>query len=290
MGRINRSVAATKYVCKPDGSFSKDRRADAITAEEPLEIRVNGSTVTTTMRTPGHDLELAHGFLHSEGQIRSAADISTARYCAGAGPDGQNTYNVLDINSTYQTPAPKDGGAGSALFPTKAAPLRLTITNSACGVCGSGSIESIMDRSYRQIKPIKLTPELVLSLPEQLREHQTLFRKTGGIHAAAVFEEDGTFLVAREDIGRHNAADKVIGHLLLEDSLETSGRILVMSSRASFELVQKAIMAGFSALITVSAASSLAVELAREAGLTLIAFARENRFNLYAGEMDDSTL
>lgn len=290
MGRINRSVATTKYVRKPDGSFSKDRRADAITAEEPLEIRVNGSTVTTTMRTPGHDLELAHGFLHSEGQIRSAADISTARYCAGAGPDGQNTYNVLDINSTYQTPAPKDGGAGSALFPTKAAPLRLTITNSACGVCGSGSIESIMDRSYRQIKPIKLTPELVLSLPEQLREHQTLFRKTGGIHAAAVFEEDGTFLVAREDIGRHNAADKVIGHLLLEDSLETSGRILVMSSRASFELVQKAIMAGFSALITVSAASSLAVELAREAGLTLIAFARENRFNLYAGEMDDSTL
>lgn len=290
MGRINRSVAAIKYVCKPDGSFSKDRRADAITAEEPLEIRVNGSTVTTTMRTPGHDLELAHGFLHSEGQIRSAADISTARYCAGAGLDGQNTYNVLDINSTYQTPAPKDGGASSALFPTKAAPLRLTITNSACGVCGSGSIESIMDRSYRQIKPIKLTPELVLSLPEQLREHQTLFRKTGGIHAAAVFEEDGTFLVAREDIGRHNAADKVIGHLLLEDSLETSGRILVMSSRASFELVQKAIMAGFSALITVSAASSLAVELAREAGLTLIAFARENRFNLYAGEMDDSTL
>lgn len=291
MGRLNRSVAATKYVRKPDGSFSKDRRADAITAEEPLEIRVNGATVTTTMRTPGHDLELAHGFLHSEGQIRSAADISTARYCAGAGPDGQNTYNVLDINSTYQPPASQgDGSAGSTLFPTTATPLRLTITNSACGVCGSGSIESIMEKSYRQIKPIKLTPELVLSLPEQLREHQTLFRKTGGIHAAAVFEEDGTFLVAREDIGRHNAADKVIGHLLLEDSLQSNGRILVMSSRASFELVQKAIMAGFSALITVSAASSLAVDLAREAGLTLIAFARENRFNLYAGEMDDSTL
>lgn len=152
MGRLNRSVAATKYVRKADGSFSKDRRADAITAEEPLEIRVNGATVTTTMRTPGHDLELAHGFLHSEGQIRSAADISTARYCAGAGPDGQNTYNVLDINSTYQPPASKgDGSAGSTLFPTTASPLRLTITNSACGVCGSGSIESIMEKSYRTL-------------------------------------------------------------------------------------------------------------------------------------------
>lgn len=299
MGRLNRSVAATKYVRRADGSFSQDRRADAVTVEEPLEIRVNGTTVTTTMRTPGHDLELAHGFLHAEGQIRAASDITTARYCAGAGPDGQNTYNVLDIASTY-TPAtapdaaPAPGGEpagapGAAALLSAPAPLRLTVTNSACGVCGSGSIESIMGKSYRQIKPVALSPELVLSLPERLREHQVLFRKTGGIHAAAVFEEDGTFLVAREDIGRHNAADKVVGHLMMQDSLERQGRILVMSSRASFELVQKAIMAGFSALITVSAASSLAVELAREAGLTLIAFARENRFNLYSGEIEQGT-
>lgn len=295
MGRLNRSVAATKYVRREDGSFSVDRRADAITAEEPLEIRLDGSVVTTTMRTPGHDVELAHGFLHSEGLIRQAVDVATARYCAGAtGPDGQNTYNVLDVERVpghrvgAEASSPDGAGATGALpFPTllEATPARLTVMNSACGVCGSASIESIMGKTYRPIAPVVLTPELILELPQRLRAEQVLFRKTGGIHAAAVFEADGTLLVAREDIGRHNAADKVIGHLLMNGTLDVPGRVLVMSSRASFELVQKAVMAGFSALITVSAASSLAVELARESGLTLVAFARENRFNLYAGEL-----
>lgn len=296
MGRLNRSVAATKYVRREDGSFSVDRRADAITAEEPLEIRLDGRVVTTTMRTPGHDVELAHGFLHSEGLIRQAADVATARYCAGAtGPDGQNTYNVLDLErapgARVEGAAETDGRGVSALpFPAlpDAAPARLTVMNSACGVCGSASIESIMGRAYRPLAPVALTPELILELPQRLRQEQALFRKTGGIHAAAVFEADGTLLVAREDIGRHNAADKVIGHLLMNGTLDSPGRVLVMSSRASFELVQKAVMAGFSALITVSAASSLAVELARESGLTLVAFARENRFNLYSGELADS--
>lgn len=275
MGRVNISVPATKVRRNEDGSYSVDRRADAITAEEPLEIRLSGTTITTTMRTPGNDLELAHGFLHSEGLIRQAQDVSNARYCAGAtGPDGQNTYNVLDIQTASYVRAP---GLEN---------LRLTTTNSACGVCGSASIGSIMDKAYRPIQPIKLSPDLILSLPEVLRGEQKQFRRTGGIHAAGAFESDGTMIVAREDIGRHNAADKVIGHLMLEDTLDTPGRILVMSSRASFELVQKAIMAGFSALIAVSAPSSLAVELAKEAGLTLVAFTRENRFNLYSGELD----
>lgn len=275
MGRINRTVPATKVVRNDDGSFSVDTRADAITAEEPLEIRVSGVTITTTMRTPGHDIELAHGFLHSEGLIRGAQDVSTARYCAGAtGPDGQNTYNLLDIQTASYVRAP---GMEN---------LRLTTTNSACGVCGSASIDSIMNKAHRPIEPAKLSPDLILSLPEILRKEQKQFRRTGGIHAAGAFESGGTLIVAREDIGRHNAADKVIGHLMLENSLDVSGRILVMSSRASFELVQKAIMAGFSALIAVSAPSSLAVDLAQEAGLMLVAFARENRFNLYAGELD----
>lgn len=275
MGRVNISVPATKVRRNEDGSYSVDRRADAITAEEPLEIRLSGATITTTMRTPGNDLELAHGFLHSEGLIRQAQDVSNARYCAGAtGPDGQNTYNVLDIQTASYVRAP---GLEN---------LRLTTTNSACGVCGSASIGSIMDKAYRPVQPVKLSPDLILSLPEVLRGEQKQFRRTGGIHAAGAFESDGTMIVAREDIGRHNAADKVIGHLMLEDTLDTPGRILVMSSRASFELVQKAIMAGFSALIAVSAPSSLAVELAKEAGLTLVAFTRENRFNLYSGELD----
>lgn len=275
MGRVNISVPATKVRRNEDGSYSVDRRADAITAEEPLEIRLSGATITTTMRTPGNDLELAHGFLHSEGLIRQAQDVSNARYCAGAtGPDGQNTYNVLDVQTASYVRAP---GLEN---------LRLTTTNSACGVCGSASIGSIMDKAYRPVQPVKLSPDLILSLPEMLRGEQKQFRRTGGIHAAGAFESDGTMIVAREDIGRHNAADKVIGHLMLEDTLDTPGRILVMSSRASFELVQKAIMAGFSALIAVSAPSSLAVELAKEAGLTLVAFTRENRFNLYSGELD----
>ncbi|MEX3610671.1 formate dehydrogenase accessory sulfurtransferase FdhD [Rothia sp. LK2588] len=275
MARLNLSTPMAKVIRREDGSFTVNRRSDAITAEEPLEIRMGGQTITTTMRTPGHDLELAHGFLHSEGLIRSAADVENARYCAGAtGPDGQNTYNLLDVQQQLFVKAPTLDN------------LRLTTTNSACGVCGSTSIETIMSKRHRPITPIKLSPELVLELPQRLRENQKQFKRTGGIHAAAVFESDGTHIVTREDIGRHNAADKVIGHLMLNDSLDTPGRILVMSSRASFELVQKAIMAGFSALIAVSAASSLAVEMAEEAGLTLIAFARDDRFNLYAGELD----
>lgn len=291
MGRLNRSAPATRYVLKDDGTFSVDRRADALTAEEPLEIRLDGQTVTTTMRTPGHDIELAHGFLHAEGLIKSAGEISTARYCAGAtGPDGANTYNVLDLSRTApENPQPSSPGGVLPLF-EKAAPLRLTVTNSACGVCGSASIDSIMGKASRPIPPTALTPEQVLELPSRLRDHQVIFKKTGGIHAAAVFESGGELLVAREDIGRHNAVDKVVGHLLMNDGLEPPapglpGRTLVVSSRASFELVQKAVLAGFSALVAVSAPSSLAVDLAKESGLTLVAFARERRFNLYSGQL-----
>ncbi len=279
MARLNPLVPMVKVIRQDDGSLSLIKRSDAVSAEEPLEIRLNGQSVSSTMRTPGHDLELAHGFLYSEGIIRSAQQISQARYCQGAtGPAGQNTYNLLDLTGRASQPGSLAGG-----------PLRLRSGNSACGLCGSTSIEESIRRQLSPISPIRLSPDLILSLPHELRSRQKQFKKTGGIHAAAAFDQDGQHLVTREDIGRHNAADKVIGHLLLAGQLPASGRILVMSSRASFELVQKAVMAGFSALLAVSASSSLAVELAQKTGLTLIAFTREKSFNVYSGELDLST-
>lgn len=277
MGRITRNLRVTK-VRIDDHGVGTDTRADTVIVEEPLEIRVGGPTLTTTMRTPGHDIELAHGFLHSEGLIDDAAQVTEARYCAGAtGPDGRNTYNVLELDllNAVRSPGIQD--------------IRLTTTSSACGVCGSTSIEQIMDKSRHPIAPVELDPQLVVELPDRLREHQQGFRKTGGVHAAGAFTLDGEPVVVREDIGRHNAADKVIGHLLLQDQLPAENLLLVMSSRASYELVQKAVMAGFSGLIAVSAASSLAVELAREAGLALTGFTRPGRFNLYSGTLRSGT-
>lgn len=277
MSRLNRRFAVTKVTRgtgTSEGTFLTDTRADTVTAEEPLEICANGQTLTTTMRTPGHDIELAHGWLYSEGLISSAADVVTARYCAGAvGPAGENTYNLLDIDlAPTARPVTPDF-------------IRLTPTTSACGVCGTQSISEALHRTHARIEPIKLDPDLVMSLPDRLAAEQQQFKKTGGIHAAGAFDLDGNPIVVREDIGRHNAADKVIGQLLIDAALPARNLILVMSSRASFELVQKAAMAGFPALVAVSAASSLAVELAREAGMALAGFTRQDRFNLYSGEL-----
>ncbi|WCZ31815.1 formate dehydrogenase accessory sulfurtransferase FdhD [Corynebacterium massiliense] len=276
-GRINQTYPVTRVKLDADGNVTEqDTRADLVTAEEPLQIRVDGQTVTTTMRTPGHDVELAHGFLHGEGHIRTATDVTTARYCAGAvGPDGRNPYNLLDIEMA------KKHALGLS-------DLRLHTTTSACGVCGTTSIEELFARTHYPIPQVPLNPRVVAALPDALRTHQKQFRKTGGIHAAGAFTFDGEPVVVREDIGRHNAADKVIGHLLLEGRLPANDLILVMSSRTSFELVQKAAMAGFPALVAVSAASSLAVDLARKAGMGLVGFNRGNRFNLYAGELAQS--
>lgn len=274
MSRINRRFAVTKVTRRPEGGFVTDTRADTVTVEEPLELRAGGETLNTTMRTPGHDIELAHGWLYAEGLIKRAEDVITARYCAGSqNPEGTNTYNLLDIDL-----AP----SAKPLTPDF---IRLTPTTSACGVCGTQSISELLHRTHAPIQPIKLDPELVMSLPDRLAAHQQQFRKTGGIHAAGAFDLEGNPIVVREDIGRHNAADKVIGHLLLNNALPAHNLILVMSSRASFELVQKAAMAGFPALVAVSAASSLAVELAREANMALAGFTRGDRFNLYAGEL-----
>lgn len=269
-GRKNSTFAVTKV--RLGGGLQVDTRADTVAGEEPLEIRVGGQTITTTMRTPGHDVELAHGFLHSEGHIASLGDVAEARYCAGATVDGMNTYNLLDVELTKKNVLDLSD-------------LRLTTTTSACGVCGTSSIEALTKQTRYRIPRVPVDPHVVAKLPDKLRAEQKQFKKTGGIHAAGAFTLDGEPVVIREDIGRHNAADKVIGHLLLEDRLPADDLILVMSSRASFELVQKAAMAGFGMLVAVSAASSLAVETARETGMALVGFARGDRFNLYSGEL-----
>lgn len=277
MGRITRNFAVTRVNVNEPGdavSYHTDTRADTVAVEEPLELRVGGPTLTTTMRTPGHDIELLHGFLYSEGLITSAEDVHEARYCAGAtGPGGENTYNLLEVDL-----APGVDNPGPEF-------IRPVTTTSACGVCGSTSIEQIMNKRSHPINQVELDPQIVIGLPDRLREGQKAFRKTGGIHAAGAFTLEGEPLVIREDIGRHNAADKVIGALLLDGRLPADDLILVMSSRASFELVQKGVMAGFPALAAVSAASSLAVELAREAGMALTGFTRGGRFNLYSGSL-----
>ena len=277
-GRINATFAVTKVRLDENGQVTQiDTRGDTVAGEEPLEIRVGGQTLTTTMRTPGHDIELAHGFLHSEGHIEKVSDIREARYCAGASVDGRNPYNLLDVELANP-------------HAITLADLRLTITTSACGVCGTSSIEALMKQSRYEIPRVPVDPGVVATLPEALKREQKQFRKTGGIHAAGAFTLDGEPIVVREDVGRHNAADKVIGHLLMEGMLPASDLILVMSSRASFELVNKAAMAGFGMLVAVSAASSLAVETARETGMALVGFARGDRFNLYSGELNRGTL
>lgn len=277
-GRINATFAVTKVRLDEEGQVTQvDTRGDTVAGEEPLEIRVGGQTLTTTMRTPGHDVELAHGFLHSEGHIEKVSDVQEARYCAGASVDGRNPYNLLDVELTNP-------------HALTLADLRLTTTTSACGVCGTSSIEALMKQSRYEIPHVPVDPRVVAQLPDALKQEQKQFRKTGGIHAAGAFTLDGEPVVVREDVGRHNAADKVIGHLLMEDMLPASDLILVMSSRASFELVNKAAMAGFGMLVAVSAASSLAVETARETGMALVGFARGDRFNLYSGELSRGTL
>lgn len=276
-GRVNATFAVTKVHLDEHGEVIQvDTRGDTVAGEEPLEIRVGGQTLTTTMRTPGHDVELAHGFLHSEGHIEKASDVTEARYCAGASVDGRNPYNLLDVELANP-------------HAISLADLRLTTTTSACGVCGTSSIEALMKQSRYSIPQVPVDPGIVAKLPGALKAEQKQFRKTGGIHAAGAFTLEGEPVVVREDVGRHNAADKVIGHLLMEGLLPASDLILVMSSRASFELVNKAAMAGFGMLVAVSAASSLAVETARKTGMALVGFARGDRFNLYSGELSRGT-
>ncbi|MFG1696323.1 formate dehydrogenase accessory sulfurtransferase FdhD [Nonomuraea sp. NPDC049309] len=247
------------------------RKVDALAAEEPLEIRLNGTPLTVTMRTPGDDFDLAAGFLVSEGAVASPGDIATIRYCAGATVDGRNTYNVLDVRLAPGVPEPEP---------------RNFYTTSSCGVCGKASLEAVrtVARWSPADDPVEPAQTTVASLPDRLRAAQRVFDRTGGLHAAGLFTADGEPLCVREDVGRHNAVDKLLGWALREDRLPLRGTVLMVSGRASFELVQKAVMGGVPVLAAVSAPSSLAVELAADEGLTLIGFLRGSSMNVYTGE------
>ncbi|MFE3000551.1 formate dehydrogenase accessory sulfurtransferase FdhD [Nocardia sp. NPDC059246] len=244
-------------------------RPDTLAVEEPLELRVDGQPLTVTMRTPGNDIDLAHGFLFSENIIGAREDIVSARYCAGTDTDGHNTYNVLDIQLRTPTPIP----------------TRNFLTTSACGLCGKTALDEVRTRTRYPLPAAGPTvdADVLAELPDELRSRQRVFDATGGLHAAGLFTTGGTALAVREDIGRHNAVDKVIGWALREDRLPAHDLILVVSGRASFELVQKAVMAGIPLLAAVSAPSSLAVDLATESGLTLAGFLRGNTMNIYTG-------
>ena len=250
------------------------RRPDTLAVEEPLEIRVAGTALAVTMRTPGHDVELAAGFLVSEGVIGEGAEFQAAIHCGGPGTGGsENTYNVLDVSLApgVALPAPEM--------------TRSFYTTSSCGVCGKASIEAVETVSRYDVSEDAVVVDAteIVQYPHRLREQQDAFDKTGGLHAAALFDvATGALLVLREDVGRHNAVDKVVGWALLNDHLPLRGTVLQVSGRASFELVQKAVMAGIPMLSAVSAPSSLAAELAEKSGLTLVGFVRGRTMNVYS--------
>ncbi|MFJ5222434.1 formate dehydrogenase accessory sulfurtransferase FdhD [Streptomyces sp. NPDC088400] len=250
-------------------------RPDTLVAEEPLEIRLNGKPLAITMRTPGDDFALAAGFLVSEGVLASGTDVRSIVYCAGAKDDGSNTYNVVDVQLAPGVPVPD------------ITLERNVYTTSSCGLCGKASLDAVRTTARFPIAdtpPVRIEPALLSALPDRLRAAQQVFDRTGGLHAAALFSESGEMLDIREDVGRHNAVDKLIGRALRQDQLPLSRSILLVSGRASFELAQKAVMAGIPVLAAVSAPSSLAVDLAAETGLTLVGFLRGSSMNVYAGD------
>jgi FdhD protein len=275
--RIQRiSVSPEGQPAAPAGS-SGGARADLLAVEEPLEIRIGGQPLTVTMRTPGDDIDLAAGFLFTEGLLSPAVDLRQIRMC--------------DENVADATLAPADlPPAGEVDRATDARRARNQaqrnfLTTSACGVCGKESIDAIRVRSRYDLTAdqVQISPAVLTTLPDRLREAQRVFASTGGLHAAGLFGADGTLAVLREDVGRHNAVDKVIGWGLRAGRLPATGHILMVSGRASFELVQKAAVAGIPVLAAVSAPSSLAADLAEETGMTLVGFLRGSSMNAYTG-------
>jgi len=269
LARKPRSLDLTQVSEWNDGAVR--RKEDYLAAEEPLEIRIGGDPLSVTMRTPGNDLELAAGFLLTEGLVTKRAQIVTLE-------------NVVEDSERDR------GNVVRAVLAPEAAPdlqkmRRHFFAASSCGICGKASIDSVRARTLEPPNPaFRLDAEVLLRLPEALRASQAVFGRTGGLHAAALFDVKGELLVLREDIGRHNAVDKVIGWALLENRIPLADVVLLVSGRGGFEIVQKAIVAGLPVVASVSAPSSLAVQLARELGLTLIGFLRDRRFVIYSGE------
>jgi FdhD protein len=243
-------------------------RPDTMVVEEPLEIRLAGRPLSVTMRTPGDDFDLVTGFLHGEGIVTAADDVVTMRYCADT-----DTLNVVEVV------------LAEGVRPPEVPAERSFYMTSACGVCGKTSIDAIRQRTRYDVRadPTTFDPAVLATLPETLRTAQRVFERTGGLHAAGLFDAAGRLLALREDVGRHNAVDKVVGWALKDKRLPLTGHVLLVSGRASFELTQKAMLAGVPVLAAVSAPSSLAAELADEAGMTLVGFLRGPSMNVYAG-------
>jgi FdhD protein len=257
-------------------ALSADRRRsrpDAVVTEEPLEIRVSGpgqepQSVGVTMRTPGNDFELAVGFLLAEGVLAAVGSLRAVRYCQDPGEAQQ--YNVVTVESGE---------------PVDLAGRRRQFTiSSACGVCGRASVDELVARCGDLAPGPALAAPLVMALPDVLRQRQRVFAETGGLHGAGLFDAAGELLVAREDVGRHNAVDKVVGWAALQGNHPLPEAVLVVSGRIGFEIVQKAALAGIAVVVAVSAPSSLAVDLARRVGMTVVGFVRDGRANVYAGE------
>ena len=262
-----RSVEFTRVTEWEDGNLRSVE--DSLAAEEPLEIRVGNVPLTVTMRTPGNDLELAAGFLLTEGIIESAEQVTELRSVAAENGTKSNVIEVELKNSSLEAQDLQ----------------RNFFAASSCGICGKASIEAIRVRGLRPLDiGFAIDPEVLLRLPEILSSGQAVFSRTGGLHAAALFDSCGKLMALREDIGRHNAVDKIAGWALLQGHLPLSRHLLLVSGRGGFEIVQKALVAGIPILASVSAPSSLAVKLARELGLTLIGFLRGRRFVIYSGE------
>ena len=254
-----------------DADGSSRRRPDKLATEEPMEIRLHGPgevprSVAITLRTPGHDFELALGFLHAEGLVRSALDLGHIAYCLG--PDGEQEYNVVTVGLRTLV--------GEKIRP------RAFVANSSCGLCGKATLDDLEQHcaSLAEV-PFSISAETIRSLPDRLSEQQTLFDATGGLHAAALVADDGEVLVVREDVGRHNAVDKLVGHALIERHVPLHDAMVVVSGRLGFELVQKAALAGITTLCAVGAPSSMAIDAANRFGQTVIAFLRDQRFNVY---------
>jgi FdhD protein len=252
-------------------------RRDYLATEEPLELRLiagkQKQSLAVTMRTPGNDFELAGGFLLSEGIIHKRDDIKRISYCVDKELTEEQRYNVVNIL------------LGANELPDLERLERHFSISSSCGVCGKASLEALENRNLQKIESLlQVSSKLICELPEKLRKSQGLFDITGGLHAVALFDANGNLLALREDVGRHNAMDKLLGWALLENLLPLSNHIVLVSGRASFELAQKALVAGLPIFCAVSAPSSLAVDLARRFGMTLVGFLREERFNIYAGQ------
>jgi FdhD protein len=271
-----------EQVAVGDRAVRRRLRDDVLATEEPLEIRIVSGPhrrpheaahpVAVTMRTPGADFELAAGFLFAEGLLDHPGQLSAIRYCVDIPRDGPQHFNIVNV---YLAP---DAPFDPALL------QRNFYVTSSCGVCGKASIEAVQALSCsRIVDDLRVGADTLLALPGRLRVRQAIFERTGGLHAAALFTPAGELLQVREDVGRHNALDKLIGSCFLAGEIPLRGRLALVSGRLSFELVQKAARAGIPVLAGVSAPSSLAVELAESVGMTLIGFLRENRFNVYSG-------